>query len=163
VDEGRAYHKDKRDDCAFCGNPITVDRWEKLEKHFDEESSKLEKEIDALIKRIESEKQSTASALSINKSSFYSTFHERLDGVIKNLKAAVEEYSTSLDFLISQLQARKNNILNPQAFKQTKDTSAALLAVWNEYETIRTESEAFTTLLSDKQSEAKLALRLDEV
>jgi len=163
VNEGRAYHQGKRDNCAFCGNQISADRWEKLEKHFDEESSKLEKEIDALIKKIEIEKQSTASILIINKSLFYSTFHKRLDTVSEKLKKAIEDYSASLDFLLSQLKNRKDDLLNPKLFKRPEDTSPALKGAWSEYEVIRAESETFTESLSKKQSEAKAALRLDEV
>lgn len=163
VNEGRAYHKGKRDNCAFCGNQITIARWEKLEKHFDEESSKLEQDIDALIKKIEGEKQLTTSVLSINKSLFYSTFHERLDAVSEALKGAVWQYSTSLDALISQLKSRKDDLLNTKVFQQPKDTSAVLVDAWDGYEAIRIESETFTESLSKKQSEAKTALRLDEI
>lgn len=163
VDEGRAYHKGRRDNCAFCGGYITAERWEKLDKHFDEESSKLKQSIDALIKKIEAEKQISASALTVNKSSFYSTFHKRLEGVSENLKEAAEGYKNSLDLLISQLNARKDDLLNPKLFQRPEDTSASLSGVWSEYEVIRSESEAFTESLGRKQSEAKVALRLDEV
>lgn len=163
VDEGRAYHKDKRDNCAFCGGHISADRWVKLDKHFDEEFSKLKEAIDALIKKVEAEKQSVASALTVNKLLFYLTFHKRLDSVSENLKGAVECYTNSLDVLISQLNARKDDLLNPQPFQKPADTSASLASVWSEYEIIRSESEAFTESLCEKQSEAKVVLRLDEV
>ncbi|MGL6159969.1 AAA family ATPase [Microbulbifer sp.] len=163
VSEGRAHHKGKRDNCAFCGNHITEDRWGKLEKHFDEESSKLEQDIDALIQKIEGEKKSITSALLINKSQFYSAFHERLDAVSEDLKKSIDGYSTSLDSLVSQLKTRKDDLLVPQAFQQPKDASIALESAWRDYEVIRSESEEFTGSLSAKQSEAKTALRLDEI
>jgi len=163
VDEGRAYHKGKRDNCAFCGGQISADRWERLEKHFDEESNKLKQSIDALINKIDVEKQAAASALAVNKSSFYSTFYKRLEVVTENLKGAVEHYTSSLDLLIYQLNARKDDLLNPQLFQKPEDTSVSLSGVWSQYEVIRSESESFTELLGEKQSEAKAALRLDEV
>ena len=163
VDEGRAYHKGKRDNCAFCGGHISADRWEKLDKHFDEESSKLKESVNALIKKIEAEKQSADSALTVNKSLFYSTFHSRLDSVSEKLKGAVDGYTNSLDILASQLGSRKDNLLNPQSFQKPEDTTAPLSGVWSEYEVIRSESEAFTESLGKEQSEAKVALRLDEV
>ena len=46
VNDGRAHHKDKRNKCAFCGNPITEERWSELERHFDKESEQLENDID---------------------------------------------------------------------------------------------------------------------
>lgn len=163
VDEGRAYHKGKRDNCAFCGGHISADRWEKLDKHFDEESSKLKEAVNALINKIEAEKQSADSALTVNKSLFYSTFHSRLDSVTEKLKGALEGYTNSLDILTSQLGARKDDLLNPKSYQKPEDTTAPLTGVWSEYEVIRSESEAFTESLGKEQSEAKLALRLDEV
>ncbi len=79
VNDGRIHHKGKRTNCAFCGNPISEDRWSKLEMHFDEESEKLEKDIVSLIAQIDAEKNSVTSALSINNALFYSSFHGRLD------------------------------------------------------------------------------------
>lgn len=163
VDEGRAYHKGKRENCAFCGGHISADRWEKLDKHFDEESNKLKEAVNALIRKIEAEKQSAGSALTVNKSLFYSTFHSRLDGVTEKLKGALDGYTNSLDILASQLGARRDDLLNPQSFQKPEDTTAPLTGVWSEYEVIRSESEAFTESLGKEQSEAKLALRLDEV
>lgn len=111
VSDGRDHHKNKHDNCAFCGNPITADRWKKLEKHFDEESEKLEKDIKGVIAKIDAEKNAVSSALSIDKSSFYSKFHERLDELEDALKGDVGKYIESLDALTAQLKDRKDNIL----------------------------------------------------
>lgn len=163
VSEGRSHHKGKREACGFCGGTITTERWEKLEKHFDEESSKLEKDLDALIEKIEAEKNSASSALSINNVLFYSKFHERLFGLDEKLKIAVGGYASSLDELAFQLKSRKNDLLNQKDFQRPNDTTKALLDIWNEYEVIRTESAKFASSLSTEQIEAKKALRLNEV
>ena len=46
VKEGRQLHKDKLEQCSFCGNDISQERWNELDSHFDEQSEKLEKDID---------------------------------------------------------------------------------------------------------------------
>ncbi|QPM68612.1 AAA family ATPase [Atribacter laminatus] len=163
VKEGRIYHKEKRNKCAFCGNPITEDRWLKLEKHFDKESEQLEKNIDALINKIEKEKSIVSSALSINKALFYSKFHGKLDELNNNLKEAVDNYTKSLDLMIDKLKNRKSDILNQKSFVRPDDTSGDLLFAWNSYEAIRSESDGFSTSLSSQQTIAKEALRIKEV
>ena len=85
VKEGHKHHKNKRNKCAFCGNSISENRWQELEKHFDEESELLEKEIDKLIEKIEQEKRTAQSAPDVNKDAFYSQFHNRLDE-LKNMQ-----------------------------------------------------------------------------
>lgn len=163
VSEGRSHHKGKRGSCGFCGGTITNERWEKLEKHFDEESSKLEKDLDALIEKIEAEKNSASSALSINNVLFYSKFHESLFALDEKLKIAVGRYANSFDELTSQLKSRKNDLLNQKDFQRPNDATKALLDIWNEYEMIRTESATFSSSLNTEQNKAKKALRLNEV
>ncbi|MES9977465.1 MAG: AAA family ATPase, partial [Candidatus Thiodiazotropha sp. 6PLUC5] len=163
VSEGRAHHRNKRDNCAFCGNPITEDRWKQLEKHFDEESEKLEKDIEGVIARIDAEKNTVSSALSIDKSCFYSKFHERLNELEGALKGAVGKYIESLDALTSQLKDRKDNILSPISFVRPNDAADGLVASWALYEEIRGESDDFSNSLGKEQVKAKTALRLKEV
>jgi len=163
VNDGRTHHKGKRDKCAFCDNPISEDRWKNLEKHFDEESERLEKDIDALIDRIEIEQNTASAALSIDKSRFYSKFHDQLDELARTLQAATGNYNKSLEKLVTQLKARKEDILNQKAFEKPADASADLLIAWSTYESIRTDSDNFTTSLNTEQTNAKEALRLKEV
>jgi wobble nucleotide-excising tRNase len=163
VSEGRTHHKGKRENCGFCGSKITTERWATLEKHFDEESSKLDKDLDALIKKIETEKNSASSALSINNDLFYSIFHDRLSSLAAKLKSAVHSYISSLDELVTQLKARKEDLLNPKEFQKLNDTTKALLDIWNKYEVIRAESATFTSSLGTSQNKAKETLRLNEV
>lgn len=163
VNEGRTHHKEKRDKCAFCDNSISEERWNKLEKHFDEESEQLENEIDTLIKKMGIEKKAVSSALTIDKFNFYSSFHDQLDALDSTLKDAVREYESSLDILTAQLKSRKDDVLNPKIFEQPNDASAELLVVWSYYKTICTDSDSFTNSLSAEQTSAKKALRLKEV
>lgn len=163
VSEGRAHHKGKRETCGFCGSAITTERWEKLDKHFDEESSRLEKDIDAQIKKIEAEKESVSSALRINNALFYSKYHEQLSILNEKLKRAVGDYTSCLDDLASQLKDRKDDLLNPKVFQRPQASDQALLDVWNEYEVIRESSTAFANALGTEQSKAKEDLRLNEV
>lgn len=163
VNVGRTHHKGKRDKCAFCDNTISEDRWKELDKHFDEESERLEKDIDALIDRIETEKNTANAALSIDKSRFYAKFHDQLDELAKTLQAAVGKYDKSLGKLATQLKARKEDILHQKAFEKPDDTSADMLSAWSTYESIRNDSDNFTTSLNSEQSSAREALRLKEV
>ena len=163
VNEGRNHHKDKRDICAFCANPISEDRWKALDKHFDEESEQLKKDINTVIDRIEVEKNTAISALSIHKDHFYSKFHNQLDELERTLKEAVSNYTKALEILISQLRARKEDVLNPKTFIMPHVASDELVAAWESYNNIRTDSDGFSESLNEEQKTAKDALRLKEV
>lgn len=163
VSEGRAHHKGKRETCGFCGSAITTERWEKLDKHFDEESSRLEKDLDAQIKKIEAEKESVSSTLRINNALFYSKYHEQLSILNEKLKRVVGDCTSCLDDLASQLKDRKDDLLNPKVFQRPQVSDQALLDVWNEYEVIRESSTAFANALGTEQGKAREDLRLNEV
>ena len=163
ANEGRTHHKNKRNNCAFCGNPITDDRWAKLDKHFDEEAEMLEQNIDALITRIDVEKTTATSALIIEKSVFYSKFHEKLDELDDTLKETLRKHLDFLDALTAQLNERKESILNPISFERPDDATGDLVARWYSYEEIRKESNNSASSLGKEQTIAKEALRLKEV
>lgn len=163
VNEGRKLHKEKHENCAFCGNTITENRWGILEKHFDEESKLLEKDIDALIAKIEREKCTVSSAPAINKELFYSTFHQQLDTIAAKYKAALKKYTAGLDSLFDQLKTRRDDIINTKEFEQPTDFSSEIKAVWDSYETVRSKANNFTNSLSSEQSKARYSLRLREV
>ena len=163
VNDGRAHHKDKRNKCAFCGNPITEERWSELERHFDKESEQLENDIDTLMARIDSEKNAVISALSIDKDSFYSKFHSRIDDLDKVLREAVGKYTKFLDTLTVQLKVMRDDALNPKSFEKPAVASNDLIAAWKSYNEVRSESDAFSNSLSAEQKNARESLRFKEV
>jgi len=160
VDEGRAYHTDDSK-CGFCNNPISTDRWQALESHFDEASAILDKDIDELIGKIQTEKKSII--ITFDKNLFYSEFEDELDIIYENYKEVVEKHTYSLDSLISQLQDRKSDLIHPKEFKEVTVFTSEIEGILEEYENIRTEANKFTGALANKQKEARKTLRLREV
>lgn len=163
VKEGRQHHKDKLDNCAFCGNEITAERWKELDSHFDEESEKLEKDIDSLLEEIQQQITALNNCLSINKNLFYSKYHKDIDRLIVFRQYVIDRIRTELASITEQLENRKNDLLNTKTFATVKDNSKRLEWCWQIFENIRTEANAYSTLLADEQSEAKRLLRLREV
>lgn len=162
VNEGRVLHVDRKT-CAFCGSTIRANRWEDLEKHFDEESQRLESEIDGLIGDIGREKELILRQSGINKSLFYSRFHPKLDDFVARYKECSQRYANSLDLLKNQINQRKVDILNIKAFIQQPDFSLDISEILNEYDAIVKESNAFTEKLEDEKKKARTSLRLQEV
>ncbi|EDQ2624575.1 AAA family ATPase [Salmonella enterica subsp. enterica] len=163
VNEGRRHHRDKHDKCAFCDNTISSERWSKLDKHFDEESEQLDRDINLLITKITNEKRTISNLLSVNKSLFYTKFHNELDDLILNLNAAYKNYELSLDSLIQQLNARQQDTLNSKDFDIPFDSTPELENIWSQYSEICIKSDMFTNSLSTEQAKARKLLRHNEV
>lgn len=163
VKEGRQLHKDKPEQCSFCGNDISQERWNELDSHFDEESEKLEKEIDTLISDIDTKIRNTDTLLTINKNAFYSKFHSDLDNLISQRQQAIDSIKSELSRIKASLQERKDDLLNAKTFVDITDNSQQIENCWTTFETFRTQANEYSSSLGTEQTEARRLLRLKEV
>lgn len=163
VRTGRGYHKEKRNTCAFCGNDLSKDLWEKLDKHFNQQSEDLRKALDNLLGSIEHEQSRIPNLLKIRSSDFYSNFTTDVDLLAQQLSAQSSSFFESLDSIKEQIEERKKDIFTPLVFKEPESVEEALNAVRDSFEKLRKESNQFTSSLSSDQTQARSALRLHEI
>ena len=163
VRAGRKQHQGKRDKCAFCGSDLPSDLWEKLDKHFNQESEELRQALDHLLGKIEEEQKRVPNLLKIKNSDFYSEFSADLDSLTERLADQSNSYLESLDSIKEQIEKRKNDIFTPLTFDEPESVEEPLNEVGNSFERLRNQSNRFTKSLNEKQREAREALRLHEV
>lgn len=163
VNEGKILHKDKLENCAFCDNKITDERWSALESHFDEESEKLSNGIALLLVKVDEEVSFVSNYLSFDNNSFYSKFHPYLIRLRAVKQHILEQYIKSLEHLRVQLKSRSDDIINTGRFSKPFDFSERLVKAFDFYERIRDESNNYTGKLGSDQANAKTSLRLKEV
>lgn len=162
VKQGTSLHQ-TRGDCAFCGNPISKDRWEKIHIHFDEESKTLENKIDSLIFHINSEKEMLHSLYEVNKTAFYNVYCSKIDDFIDSSTKLTHEYYSSLDKIIEQLKMRKAHITVPIQLESISDNSEELSILIVDFNKIIIQNNEYSNLLTSSKTSAQKALRLQEV
>ena len=118
VRTGQEHHKGKRDKCAFCDGDLPPDLWEKLDKHFNQESKDQRKCLNNLLVSIEREWSRVPNLLKIKNSDFYFNFTEELDSLAEQLSAQSAFYCASLDSITEQVEKRKNDIFTPLTFDE---------------------------------------------
>lgn len=163
ANEGREYHRNKREKCAFCGNIISQGRWNELDKHFDKESEQLEKDINDLIQLIEKEKIEISVGFRPLENEFYTEFHSKIDDLKQEYLDISGKYINNLNTIVDQLLIRKDSLINPFTYADSEDFSDQLRNIFNKYEVLRKESDNYTNQLSSKQNQSKEILRLKEV
>lgn len=165
VKEGRKYHKEKNlKICSFCGNPIDIDRWTLLDKHFDEESEKLEKNIDYLFNQLMGYEKRINEGLGLNKSAFYSKFQTELETIDNEYLNVIKVNALkSIHSLMEQLKGRKDNLFVPGIYEAVLDFTPDLAKIYEKYHQIEEASNEYSNRLSSDQSEAKKQLRLFEI
>ena len=163
VKDGRQIHKGNFEKCSFCGNDISEGRWKELDSHFDEESEKLEKEIETLISEVETAIRNLDSQIQVNKNSFYSKFHSKLDRLISLKQNIVDSLKNESNRIKTSLLERKNDLLNSRPYIDIIDNSKRLEWCWTIYENFRNQANDYSNLLENEQTKAKKLLRLREV
>lgn len=162
VKEGKHLHEGKFEDCAFCGNKISEERWEELDKHFDEESQELERNILTLMDKIDLEIQ-ILSNIKINKDEFYSKFHSKINRLINLQTEFFGNYISNLNNLKSQLTLRQDDLINTKSYNEVQDYSKRVIWIFGILENIRIAANDYSNSLSSEQDAAKITLRLKEV
>ena len=163
VREGLTLHQEKRDTCAFCGSAIPDDLMDKLDKHFNEESENLICEIDRVIILINDEIAKIPKLFKVVLRNYYSEFQPEIEKQRQVFNEKSMLYIETLQDLITQLEKRKKDIFTPLKFNDPISVEPDLLNIYNKYEDLRNKSNNFTNELSNKQSQARKTLRLNEV
>lgn len=163
VRDGREYHKEKRTKCAFCGHDLPADLWEKLDRHFNQESEELRAAIDDALVSIDTELNRMPNLLSIRHTDFYSAFIPELEAVEEQFLISSAAYCKTLESIKVQLETRKNDIFRPYSFEEPVSEEQNLNSIRDWYQDVRVRSNEFTKQLSTSQSAARNELRLHEI
>lgn len=184
VEQGRSIHESTRKICGFCGSELPKNLWDKLDKHFNEESKELKINLSGVISEIDIEKVRILELFKINTDNFYTDFHKDL----KKLKESFDTYSSmyisALENIESQLRNKEKDIFKSNIFqewvapsregeegcltnskdKETPETICRELErICEQYNELRQKSNKFSNELDDKKSDAIASLRLSDV
>lgn len=163
VRQGIDKHKDKRETCGFCGNPINKELWEKLDAHFSKESEELRREIKSKIDNLEQAKHNLDSFINLTKEQFYSNLHSDFDAVLKKWSATTKTYSSSIESLTKALNEREKDIFKERELDKIADVSETILETIKEFnELIDLHNKKSETLEID-QKNARQELRLSDI
>ena len=155
--------RNKRNNCAFCGNELPADIWKKLDNHFNQESNALGTALDEQLRYIKSEIERIPTLLKISRENFYSNFHQELDKLQKDLSVISKNYRKTLETIEKQLEERKKDVFTSLIFAEPTSVESNLNTIQNSYKDLVTKSNEYTTSLNDEQLKAKKELRLHEV
>ena len=126
VRSGMAYHRDKRTDCGFCGQPLPSDLWQKLDAHFSKESSELEEELANQISVVQEEIDAESAIRLPIKESFYVSERISFESRRKDFSDILKSYQTELKKILKQLQARQKDIFKTRELPDIEDLSEDL-------------------------------------
>lgn len=157
--EGLKIHE-KGDVCSFCGNSVSEDTLNQLNKFFKNENIiKFEKDIDVLIKDLESELQNIKS-VSLQENDFYEIYHSELIEIKNEYSNFKEEATAFYNTIIESLNHKKENLFN-KSEKLNIQLPVDLINIQKKYDNLLDKNN--TSELEDQKTEAKNKIRYHEV
>lgn len=161
VKDGISHHRD-RNFCGFCGQELPGDFWEKLNAHFNKESSDLERKINRQLELLEQELKSLEIDLP-RRDRFYRSVYSEFRDAAKELAATLSLYEAENRKLLEALTARKEDIFTPKPPPDFKDLSEKISDCIRELNKIIEQNNRQTQTLSADQKRAREELRLSDV
>ena len=162
VKEGKNLHNHETK-CSFCNGVISLDRWEELDRHFDEESENLEREIVTLLNEIDSEEKKIQEVQYYRADLFYSKFRNELNKAQDSVSRLTKDYLNSLNLFREKLHSRQKTILEANDYYISSDVSVNLHAAYSDLEYLRHESNHYTSNLNSEKKAAIENLRLQDI
>lgn len=164
VDRGREVNKDRKR-CAFCGNPISEERWEEINAHFSKESEELKNGLTELKGNLEQAALKLDGFLEskgLIKENIYAAFLGEYEKVMGGWNAYVEQYKKAIDKLITLVDERLANIFKPIACDYEPFTQE-LTPILKALNALVEKNNEYGLQLDKAKEDARTKLRLDYV
>lgn len=164
VDKGREVNKDRKC-CAFCGNPISEERWEEINAHFSKESEELKNGLTELKRNLEQAALKLDGFLEskgLIKENIYAAFLGEYEKVMGGWNAYVEQYKKAIDKLITLVDERLANIFKPIVCDYEPFTQE-LTPILKALNALVEKNNEYGLQLDKAKEDARTKLRLDYV
>ena len=163
VRKGMSLHREIRSGCGFCGQALPAGLWEKLDSHFNKESSELEQDLADQIAASKGENQTASSIRLPEQESFYISERALFDLQRQDLQESLKAYQSEVKKVTKQLQARQDSIFATRKIPDVYDQSADLQKKILRLNQLIEKNNATTETLPKKQREARDLLRHNSV
>jgi len=164
VDEGRKRNKERKT-CAFCGNPITQERWDALNAHFSKESDELKQMLLNMKQTLADARKALDDFLNkmgFAKENIYAANMGEYEEVMKAWDNYVGQYKAEVDVLLKAIDDRLANIFKPLAFEH-EGWKESLIPILQKINALIEVNNAYGLKLNEEKQTARDKLRLDYV
>lgn len=116
VYDGMKFHGNGNGVCKYCDNQISTERFELLQKYFNEESKRYRQSVNSCINMIREEISKIKNIQLCGEESIYSKYKDRYFRYSNDLNEVREKYNKLLESLIPQLEEKKIGVSQVQPF-----------------------------------------------
>lgn len=164
ADEGRKVNEG-RETCAFCGGPISKERWAALNAHFSKESDELRQQLtnernklETVSKNLEEYQESHY----FKEQNIYTAYMDEYNAVKEKWDAYVAAYKEEVGQLLTLIDDRQRHLFKPIAFEYESHLSS-LIPILKEFNALIEKNNNYSEKLDGEKQLARNRLRLHEV
>ena len=151
------------ENCAFCGNVITKERYEKVKSYFSSDDIEaFENEIKDKLKIIEENIKSEDENINIDEKLFYPEFQEKIKALKKEIMLIAQERRNVLNSFKSSLKEKKGKLFKKMEILN-EEMPEDLKEKINEYNEIAKENNQYTKDLERNKEKARKKFRYHEI
>ena len=164
ADEGRKVNEG-RETCAFCGGPISKERWAALNAHFSKESDELRQQLTNERNKLETASKSLEEYLEnhyFKEQNIYAAYMDEYNAVKEKWDAYVAAYKEDIGQLLALIDERQRNLFKPIAFEYESHLSS-LIPILKEFNVLIEKNNNYREKLDGEKQFARNRLRLHEV
>lgn len=159
---GLECHK-PNENCAFCGNVITKERYEKVKSYFSSDDIEaFENEIKDKLKIIEENIKSEDENINIDEKLFYPEFQEKIKALKKEIMLVAQERRNVLNSLKSSLKEKKGKLFKKMEILN-EEMPEDLKEKINEYNGIVERNNQYTKDLERNKEKARKKFRYHKI
>lgn len=160
VDQGRELNKERKT-CAFCGNPITEERWEALNAHFSKESEELKKglmDLRETLTAANSKLDGYLESKGFTKENIYVPYTAKYDEVIEKWNVYVDGYKKAIEKLVAIIDERLNNLFVPVVY-ELEAFDVTLKPILEEINALIEQNNQYGLKQENEKGKARVKLR----
>ena len=161
--EGKNLHNENHENCLFCGNQISAHRWDKICRHFSEESDKQHEYIEKLVADLEGHRKTVDKSTEGVESLFYNSQKNDLTEILYELSEERKVYFRALDDLISQLKEKQLKAFNSLPYRDSGYDPRSYDNFVRKYNELVDKANAITEQKRQGIESAQQALRFKKI
>lgn len=164
VRDGYYFHDERGQRvCAFCGQTIPDERWNRLTRHFSDEIESLRYDIRELCEKIPGESVVPMTAFIVNENLVYAKYKQLYEDIRDRSLKALKVYSDTIQEYVRLLNDRNQNIATPYRGELPSDCCAVIRELYAELCSFVEKNNAYADHIADEQKVAREESRLHYV
>lgn len=153
------HRREEGELCAFCGNEISLDRWEQLDKLFDDSVRLIQTDLTNMISEVDTLRDKILSEEIPQADLFYPAYQSEINDLIIRYQRYQRESQTFFDVLLNGLRSKKDDVFASSSLIDCRLPEINVFDLQRDINDLIDRNNTYGSNITAKITEAKDSLR----